>query len=223
MSEVILTQDQVNSIDNTNRIVVKMPDGRHIKANLEVEILRINKLGGLEVSPDFTDRGIYFHPVPTEYWKYDNDHNEKTGEFSHFWAGMEVKGFFGRTRDTNKKDKKSKSIFVRPFIPVEVIREIPENEVEEITEVLMPDGRKMIVKLIPEELQQSKMGTLEVAPEFTPEGVFFHPIPKKFLDEAQGLEIGTKVKGFFGRSRDTGKKDTTGTPIFVRPFIPVRW
>lgn len=62
------------------------------------------KKGDLVLKPDFADHGIYFYPIPSRFQRY-------------YKEGDKIWGFYGKTKDTGKKDINGKRIFVRPFIP----------------------------------------------------------------------------------------------------------
>lgn len=64
--------------------------------------------GDMQVRPDFTNKAVYLHPVPTKLQS-----RVKSGEV---WAG-----WWGRNHDSGKLDSRNRPIFVRYFIPVEKV------------------------------------------------------------------------------------------------------
>ncbi len=65
--------------------------------------LSLDKKNQLCVAPQFTDHGVYIHPITNT--KYEG-----------LREGQDVIGWFAKCEDTGKKDKNGTRIFLRPFV-----------------------------------------------------------------------------------------------------------
>jgi len=66
-----------------------------------------DKIGKVEIKPDFPDHGVYFHPIPLAFQDMFDGVDLET---------IVVEGVYGKCKDTGKKDRLGKRIFIKPFI-----------------------------------------------------------------------------------------------------------
>lgn len=67
----------------------------------------------------------------------------------------------------------------------------------------------------------SKIGRIEIQSEKADHATYFHPIPINLVESFK-IETGTILEGYYGKSRDTGKKDIRCKRIFTSYFIPTK-
>jgi len=82
----------------------------------ECRVFRSEVSGALEVVPDFTETGVYFHPLP-----HHADARYKENDI--------VRGIFGKLHDTDKKDKRGVPMFIQYFIPEEMLKNARDRRV----------------------------------------------------------------------------------------------
>jgi hypothetical protein len=79
---------------------------------------------------------------------------------------------------------------------------------------------KMVNLMVNLQVQKDKKGRVEIKPDFPEYGVYFHPIPSHFQNAFNNIDLDKiLVDGYFGKCKDTGKKDVLGKRIFIKPFI----